>query len=76
MRQVLLLGFGAVLVFGAVAAIMVKLMPEPLGDSDYLVIGSVATLVSLLVLFLVLVSTRLKSKDVFFKRRKKQSRDK
>jgi hypothetical protein len=76
MRQVLLLGFGAVLVFGAVAAIMVKLMPEPLGDSDYLVIGSVATLVSLLLLFLVLVSTRLKSKDVFFKRRKKQSRDK
>ena len=72
MRHVFLLALGAVLVFTAVAAIMIKLMPEPLGDSDYLVIGSVATLVSLLVLFLVLISTKLKSSDVFFKKRKKQ----
>ena len=72
MRNVLLLALGAVLVFGAVAAIMIKLMPDPLGDSDYLVIGSVATLVSLLALFLVLISTKFKATDVFFKKRKKQ----
>ena len=39
-------------------------------ESDYMVIGSVATLVALLVLFLVMVSTT-KSRDVFFKRRRK-----
>jgi len=51
---------------------MLAIMPAPLKDSDYLVIGSVATLVSLLVMFLVLVATRLKSPDLFFKKRKKR----
>jgi hypothetical protein len=46
-------------------------MPKPLHDSDYLVIGSVATLVALLVLFLGLVTTT-KSGNVFFKKRKKR----
>jgi hypothetical protein len=36
------------------------------------VIGSIATLVSLLVMFVVLLSTRLKSPDPFFKKRKKK----
>ena len=58
------------LVFTAVAGLMVKVMPSPLKDSDYLVIGSVATLVALLVLFFALIST-MKSSDVFFKRRRK-----
>jgi hypothetical protein len=72
MRQPFLLVLGALVVFAAVAAIMVKLMPEPLSDSDYVIIGSVATLVALLVLFLVLISTRFKSSGVFFKKRNKQ----
>jgi hypothetical protein len=71
MRTALLI-LGAALVFGAVAAVMIRLMPGPLEDSDYLVIGSVATLVAMLALFLMLVSTRFKSADVFFKKRKKQ----
>jgi hypothetical protein len=71
MRQVLLAVLGAMLLFAAVAAIMIQLMPEPLSDSDYLVIGSVSTLVALLVLFLLLVSTKMRSSDVFFKKRKK-----
>jgi hypothetical protein len=57
MRRGLILGLGAACVFVVVAAIMLRLMPGPLRESDYLVIGSVATLVSLLVLFLALVST-------------------
>lgn len=69
MRQTVLLIAGAMVIFGIVAALMVQLMPKPLGDSDYLVIGSVSTLVALLVLFLVLVTTRLKSSDTFFKKR-------
>jgi predicted outer membrane lipoprotein len=71
MRRGLILGLGAACVFVVVAAILLRLMPGPLRESDYLVIGSVATLVSLLVLFLLLVSTTLKSSDIFFKRRKK-----
>lgn len=58
-------------VFVVVAALMLKLMPAPLKESDYMVIGSVATLVALGVLFLVLVSTTLKSSDIFFKKRRK-----
>lgn len=60
---------GVILVFGVVAAIMVKLMPAPLTDSDFLVIGSVATLLALLVLFFGLVGTRIKGSDTFFKKR-------
>lgn len=71
MRRYLVLGFAAACVFVVVAAIMIKLMPSPLRDSDYLLIGSVATLLALLALFLALISTSLKSPDVFFKRRKK-----
>ncbi|HEY2845148.1 MAG TPA: hypothetical protein VGJ09_15910 [Bryobacteraceae bacterium] len=70
MRQTLLV-LGGVCVFGVTAALMVQLMPAPLKDSDYLVIGSVATLVALLVMFLVLRATRLKT-DLLFKKRKKK----
>jgi hypothetical protein len=72
MPKTLVLVLGVLCVFGVVAAIMLKVMPAPLKDSDYLVIGSVATLVSLLTLFFGLVSTSMKSSDTFFKRRKKQ----
>ena len=71
MPRTLVLILGVVCVFGVVAAIMLRVMPEPLKDSDYLVIGSVATLVALLVLFFGLVGTSIKGRDTFFKRRKK-----
>jgi hypothetical protein len=65
------LALAGVCVFVIVASIMLKVMPGPLKDSDYMVIGSVATLVALLVLFLALLSTSMKSSNVFFKKRKK-----
>ena len=71
MRQIVLV-LGGICVFGVSALVMTKLMPSPLKDSDYLVIGSVATLIALLVMFLILISTRMKSRDLFFKRRKKK----
>ena len=71
MRRILLV-LGGVCVFGVAAAVMIRLMPAPLKDSDYLVIGSVATLVSLLVVFLVLIATGLKGPGLFFKKRKKK----
>jgi hypothetical protein len=71
MKRGLTLGALAVCVFVVVAAIMLKVMPAPLKESDYMVIGSVSTLLALGVLFLVLVSTTMKSTDVFFKKRRK-----
>jgi len=70
MQKTILVSLGALLVFGSVAAVILRFMPEPIEDSDYLVAGSVATLVALLVLFLGLVP---RSGDRFFKKRKKQS---
>jgi hypothetical protein len=74
MRQIMLI-LGGVCVFAVSAAVLVEIMPSPLKDSDYLVIGSIATLVSLLVMFVVLLATRLKSPDPFFKKRKKKRSD-
>ena len=71
MKRGFTLGAAAVCVFVLVAGILLKVMPAPFKESDYMVIGSVATLVALGVLFLVLVSTTLKSTDVFFKKRRK-----
>ena len=71
MKRGLMLGGLAVCVFVVVAAVMLALMPSPLKDSDYMVIGSVATLTALGAVFLVLVSTTMKATDVFFKKRRK-----
>lgn len=71
MGRTLSLVLAMVLVFAAVAVIMLKVMPAPLKDADYLIIGSVATLVSLLILFMILVTTSGRASSVFFKRRKK-----
>jgi hypothetical protein len=71
MKRGLTLGALGVCVFVVVAAVMLKLMPAPLKESDYMVIGSVATLVSLGVVFVVLISTTMKSSDIFFKKRRK-----
>ena len=73
MRSNFALGLGAVVVFMIVAFLTLQVMPEPLDNMSYLVIGSVATLVSMLVLFLTLIMTRMKSTDTFFKRRRKGS---
>jgi hypothetical protein len=71
MKRGLMLGAAAVCVFVVVAGILLKLMPAPLKESDYMVIGSVATLIALGAVFLVLVSTTMKSTDIFFKKRRK-----
>ena len=71
MGRILSLALAMVRVFAAVAGIMLKVMPARLKDADYMIIGSVATLVSLLVLFVVVVTTSGQASSVFFKRRKK-----
>lgn len=59
-----------VFVFVATAGILMKILPGGKREIDYLVIGAAATMVSLLVLFVLLISTWAKSPDPFFKRRK------
>jgi hypothetical protein len=71
MRRPLMLAAAGVCVFVIVAATMLKFLPQPHKESDYMVIGSVATLVALVVMFIVLISTSMRAKDVFFRRRKK-----
>ncbi len=72
MARTISLAFALVFIFAAVAGIMVKVLPSPLRDSDYLIIGSVATMVSLLILFVLLIVTSGKASNVFFKRRQKK----
>lgn len=70
MPRLWMLGLAAVCVFAAVALVMLSVMPAPLKESDYMVIGTVATLAALLVLFVAVISTT-KSRNVFFKKRRK-----
>ncbi len=62
---------GTALVFLITLAIMLRLMPKPMRDTDYLVVGAVATLVAMLTLFVVLIRTTMKAPDTFGKRRPK-----
>jgi hypothetical protein len=61
-----------------VTAILLKLIPGPRKDSDFLVIGSVATLVSLGAAFAMVITTTMrpgKFSDIFFKKRRKGPND-
>jgi len=73
MARTLSLALALAVLFAAVAGVMLRVMPAPLKDSDYLIIGSVSTMVSLLVLFVLLIATSGKASSAFFKRRKKGS---
>jgi membrane protein DedA with SNARE-associated domain len=69
--RILTLTASAAIIFGVTVAIGLKIVPGPHTESDYLVIGSVATLLALVVLFAVLLTTWLRSPDVFYKKRPK-----
>jgi hypothetical protein len=61
--------FGAAaIVFAVTVALGLKVLPAPHSETDYLVVGSVATFLSLGVLFAVLITTWIKSPEVFFKK--------
>jgi hypothetical protein len=66
-RRVVLLGVAMLLVFIAVAAVLLRLVPGPRKETDYLVIGTLATFASLVVLFVVLITSYIKDPARFFK---------
>lgn len=70
MPRSVLLGLIVAVVFGVTVAILWWVMPQPRKDVDYLVIGGMATMVSMAVLFVALLKTSFKGSDVFYKRRK------
>jgi ABC-type Fe3+-siderophore transport system permease subunit len=72
MRNKFVVALAVVFTFAVISLLMIKLLPEPHADFDFMLTGTVATLVSMLVLFLMLIGPRLKSGGVFVKRRRKR----
>ncbi|MCE5306603.1 MAG: hypothetical protein LLG20_03080 [Acidobacteriales bacterium] len=67
--RVLILSVALLLVFGGSVAILLRVLPSPHTEQDYLVAGGVATLVTMLALFVVLITTWVKAPDVFYRKR-------
>ena len=57
MNRTLALTLGMLMIFGVTVAVLWNVMPGPHKPTDALVIGCVATLLCLLLLFVVLVNT-------------------
>ena len=66
----MLAGIGVAL-FGISTVVLVRLLPGPHTEKDYFIIGCMATLVSLVALFLLVITTWIKSPNPFFKKRKR-----
>ena len=71
--RILMIVVGITIVFLVVAAIMLKVLPAPHSQTDYLVIGAAATMVSMVVLFVVLITGFVKNPNVFYKKRVKNN---
>ena len=69
--RIVALLFGLIAIFVAVTLSLFQIIPGPHRNTDYLVIGTISTFVSLAVLFVVLVKTWVKTPDLFFKRKEK-----
>jgi hypothetical protein len=57
MRQYGILILGLIVMFGVVVALMLRLLPGPHRPSDYMVIGTFATLACIALVFVVLLRT-------------------
>ena len=56
MNRTIALALGMVIIFAVTVAVLLTVMPGPHKSTDYLVIGCVATLLCLLLLFVVLIN--------------------
>jgi hypothetical protein len=61
---------GLAVLFAIVVLVLIKVLPGPHKSADYLVIGTLATLLCIVIVFLVNLSTSDKTRDTFYKRRK------
>lgn len=68
--RIALFVFAAVAAFVFVAGGLIVLFPGPRRDTDYLVIGTLATFAALMTIFVVVITGVFKQNEgVFFKRR-------
>lgn len=61
MNRTVALTLGMVIIFAVTVGILLTVMPGPHKSTDYLVIGCVATLLCLLLLFIILVNSPKRS---------------
>ena len=73
MKRTLLLVLAMVAIFGVTVLVLLNVLPGPHKPTDYLVIGAVATLLCLLLLFIVLINTMSKRAAGSFKSHKPDS---
>ena len=69
--RVLMVITGIAFVYCVTALIGLKVLPAPHSSTDYLVIGGIATFISMVILFIVLISGFTRQPDVFYKVKKK-----
>ena len=61
---------GTFAAFMVIVFVALRIMPGPHKSTDYLVIGAIATMVCLLLLFVLLINTSAKRPNPFFKTRR------
>jgi Na+/melibiose symporter-like transporter len=69
-RALMLAGIGVAL-FGISTAVLIRVLPGPHTEKDYFIIGCMATLISLIAVFLLVITTWIKTPNLFVKRRKR-----
>ena len=74
-RGLILAGVGVAL-FAISVIVLSLLLPGPDTDKDYFIIGCLATLVSLVAVFVIVITTWIKTPNPFFKRRKRSGSSK
>jgi hypothetical protein len=67
MKRTIVLVIGMLAVFVVTVGVLLNVMPGPHKATDYLVIGAVATLLCLLLLFVVLINTMTKKPAASYK---------
>jgi len=67
----LVLGTALCALFAGVVVMMLLVLPRPHSPSDYMMAGGLATMLTLLAFFGVLVSTKFRGSEAFYKKRSK-----
>jgi hypothetical protein len=65
------LGIGLTAVFAGVVVAILLVLPRPHTPADYMMSGGLATMITMLALFGVMLSTQYRGSDAFYKRRQK-----
>jgi hypothetical protein len=70
-KRALVLVGGVLILYAAIVAMLLRILPDMPTGTDYFVAGSVATFVSLLAAFLILVLFWFRGPNPFFRLRKR-----